>query len=275
MRKVILADHAGFCFGVSRAVAKAFELAENKGQIKTFGELIHNRDVANRLKAEGVHVITESEEIKSEDTVLVRSHGIGEDTLRDIKNRSDQVVDLTCPYVANIHHKVAQYHKLGYGIVILGDASHPEVIGINGWCQGQAQISPAGRVDFKVPSKVCAVAQTTEKQANWENLLKNLAGQTKELVAFNTICSATEERQAATAKLAQEVDAMVVIGGKHSSNTTKLFEISRFHCANTFFVENAAELRPYIDQLEQFETIGITAGASTPDWIIKEAMELL
>ncbi|PKK39250.1 4-hydroxy-3-methylbut-2-enyl diphosphate reductase [Clostridiaceae bacterium JG1575] len=277
MREIILADHAGFCFGVSRAVAKAFDVSGSEKRVLTFGELIHNRDVVRSLENQNIHAISDEDfgEVTKQDTILIRSHGVSKEKLGELKELSDHVINLTCPYVTNIQKKVHDYHELGYRIIILGDAGHPEVIGINGWCENTAIISKAGIVDFPVPAKICVVSQTTEKQANWERLIARLAASAKEMVAFNTICSATEERQKATKELAARVDAMVVIGGKHSSNTTKLFEICSALCASTYFVENAAELKCFVEELKSFEKIGITAGASTPDWIIKEAMQLL
>lgn len=276
MREIILADHAGFCFGVQRAVSQAFDLSKSKSRVMTFGELIHNSDVVKKLKADGIQAISDEHfgDVTKEDTVLIRSHGVSRAKLEEIKSISGKVVNLTCPYVTNIQRKVSEFYDKGYQIVILGDENHPEVVGINGWCENTALISKDGNVDFTIPQKLCVVAQTTEKQKNWEKLIANLAT-AKEMVAFNTICAATQERQRSTDELSKQVDAMVVIGGKQSSNTTKLYEICKANCENTFFVENAEELKEYIKALKGYEKIGITAGASTPDWIIKEAIELL
>lgn len=277
MRQIILADNAGFCFGVSRAVGKAFELGSPQKKIFTFGELIHNKDVVKKLTEQNIIAIDDGQltQITADDTVLIRSHGVGREKLAQISELSEHVVNLTCPYVLNIQKRVSEYHKKGYKIIILGDKDHPEVIGINGWCDNQALISKGGVVDFEVSGKVCVVSQTTEMQANWIRLISDLAGKANEICAFNTICTATELRQSATEKLAKEVDAMVVIGGKHSSNTAKLYEICKQHCPHAYFVENALELKTYREELTNYEKIGVTAGASTPDWIIKEAMELL
>lgn len=276
MREIILADHAGFCFGVQRAVSKAFELTGTEQKIFTFGELIHNGDVVRKLESSQIRAISEEQfgSVTKEDTVLIRSHGVTKAKLEEIGTITDKVINLTCPYVTNIQRKVSEYYAKGYQIIILGDAGHPEVIGINGWCGNTALISRGGNVDFTVPGKICVVSQTTEKQANWEKLIAALS-RAKEMVAFNTICAATEQRQASTMKLSQEAEAMVVIGGKHSSNTTKLYEICLANCEHTYFVENAEELTHYIEELKGYEKIGVTAGASTPDWIIKEAIELL
>lgn len=277
MREVILAEHAGFCFGVRRAITKAFELSGSDKKVFTFGELIHNSDVVKDLKSKNINAISEKDfgEVTKQDTVLIRSHGVTRDRLDEISGISDDVVDLTCPYVSNIQRKVSEFHNKGYRIIIMGDRNHPEVVGINGWCDNTALISKGGEVDFTIPGRICVVSQTTEKQANWEKLIARLSRDAREMYAFNTICAATQERQGATEKLAREMEAMVVIGGKHSSNTNKLYEICKSHCENTWFVENAEELKEHIEELKEFKRIGVTAGASTPDWIIKEAMELL
>ncbi len=277
MREVILAEHAGFCFGVKRAVTKAFELSGSDKKVFTFGELIHNSDVVKNLESKNINAISEEDfgEVTKQDTVLIRSHGVTPDRLEDIRGISGEVIDLTCPYVTNIQRKVSEFHGKGYRIVILGDKDHPEVVGINGWCDNTALISKSGEINFKVPGRICAVSQTTEKQANWEKLIVGLSKEAKELFAFNTICAATQERQSSTERLAKEMEAMVVIGGKNSSNTNKLYEICKAWCENTWFVENAKELKEHIEELREFKRIGVTAGASTPDWIIKEAMELL
>lgn len=277
MREIILADHAGFCFGVQRAVTKAFELSGSGNKVFTFGELIHNSDVVKNLEKKNINAISEKNfgEVTQADTVLIRSHGVTRAKLDEINELTDKVINLTCPYVTNIQSKASEFYAKGFKIIILGDDQHPEVIGINGWCDNTALISKGGDVDFTVPARICVVSQTTEKQANWEKLIARLSQTAKEMYAFNTICAATGERQKSTDELSRRVEAMVVIGGKHSSNTTKLYEISRANCEHTYFVENAQELKDYVEELKKFEKIGITAGASTPDWIIEEAMELL
>lgn len=277
MREVILAEHAGFCFGVRRAIMKAFELSGSDKKVFTFGELIHNSDVVKDLESKNINAISEKDfgKVTKQDTVLIRSHGVTKDRLDEISLITDDVVDLTCPYVSNIQRKVSDFHSKGYRIIILGDKDHPEVVGINGWCDNTALISKAGEVDFAIPGRICVVSQTTEKQTNWEKLITRLAQAAKEIYAFNTICAATSERQNSTEKLAREMEAMVVIGGKHSSNTNKLYEVCKEYCEKTWFVENAEELKEHLEELKEIKRIGVTAGASTPDWIIKEAMELL
>jgi len=182
------------------------------------------------------------------------------------------IIDATCPHVGNIHKKVKKYYDLGYNIIIVGDKNHPEVIGINGWCNNSAVILKDDTEFDTISNKVCVVSQTTERQATWENVLKKVIKTSKEIVAFNTICSATEVRQKSAEELSKKVDAMVVIGGLNSSNTTKLYEICKKNCENTIYVENLLGIPDDFIKNENLKSIGVTAGASTPDWIIKEAI---
>ena len=275
MKKITLADSAGFCFGVKRAVDKALEIKEKYNKkVFTLGPLIHNNDVVNFLKENLIYPI-ELEDITSledNDTIIIRSHGVSEETLNVLKRTNLNIVDATCPYVANIHKKVKKYYDLGYHIIIVGDKNHPEVIGINGWCNDSAIILKNGTNIDTALSQVCVVAQTTERQATWEHVLTKILKISKELVAFNTICSATEVRQKSAEELSKTVDAMVVIGGFNSSNTTKLYEICKQNCENTIHVENVLDISEEFIKDESIKSIGVTAGASTPNWIIKEAI---
>ena len=275
MREITLADSAGFCFGVKRAVDKALEIKEKYNKkIYTLGPLIHNNDVVNFLKENLIYPI-ELEDItslKDNDTIIIRSHGVSEETLNILRETNLNIVDATCPYVENIHKKVKKYYDLGYHIIIIGDKNHPEVIGINGWCNDSAVILKSG-IDIGInEKKVCVVAQTTERQATWEHVLTKVIKMSKEIVAFNTICSATEVRQKSAEELSKKVDAMVVIGGFNSSNTTKLYEICKINCKNTIHVENILDISDEFINDKNVKSIGVTAGASTPDWIIKEAI---
>ncbi len=275
MKKIILADSAGFCFGVKRAVDKALEIkGKNNKKIYTLGPLIHNNDVVNFLKENLIYPI-ELEDItslKENDTIIIRSHGVSEKTLNILRKTNLNIVDATCPYVENIHKKVKKYYDLGYHIIIVGDKNHPEVIGINGWCNDCALILKRG-VDVGITeNKVCVVAQTTERQVTWEHVLTKIIKMSKEIVAFNTICSATEVRQKSAEEISKKVDAMVVIGGFNSSNTTKLYEICKKNCENTIHVENLLDISDEFLKDKNIKQIGVTAGASTPDWIIKEAI---
>jgi small subunit ribosomal protein S1 len=272
---VKLAERSGFCFGVKRAVDEAILARKKYGKyIYTLGPLIHNDDVVCYLKENGIFPIEieNMKDLKTDDIVIIRSHGVSISILNELKDMGVNVINATCPYVSNIQAKAKKYHDLGYSILIVGDKHHPEVIGINGWCNNEAIISKDGSDLKGVPSKVCVLSQTTEKQENWEKVLNVIIKSCKEILAFNTICSATSIRQKTAEELSKEVDVMVVIGGKNSSNTTKLYEICKNNCSNTVHVENSGEIPDEIINNKNHLTIGVTAGASTPDWIIKEAI---
>lgn len=277
-KEIILAENAGFCFGVKRAVDMATQYYDCEGvRVNTLGPLIHNNDVINRLAEHGIHAIDQGQidSLDQNDVVVIRSHGITPQLHAQIAQTQARIVDATCPYVATIHKKVERHFRLGYQIVIVGDQSHPEVIGINGHCDNTAIITRDGSElpDFDPDQKICVVSQTTERLANFERVLAVVKSRCREVAAFNTICSATKTRQESAAAVAQIVDLMIVIGGKNSSNTKKLVEISKANCSNTIFVENSLELPLDLIAQEQFQKIGITAGASTPDWVIEGVIE--
>lgn len=276
MIEIKLANSAGFCFGVSKAVNEALQVQKKYNKkIYTLGPLIHNNDVVKYLEENNIYSISleEIDTLNSGDVIVTRSHGVSESVFNLLNEKGLEVVNGTCPFVTNIQKKVKKYSKEGYHIVILGDKDHPEVIGINGWCDNKAIITKDGEFEDNIPQKVCLVSQTTEKLKNWENTLKSLSG-VKELLAFNTICAATDVRQRSAEKLSKEVDAMIVVGGKNSSNTTKLYQIAKDNCIKTIHVENAKELpKDFINN--NIEKIGVTAGASTPDWIIKEVLDIM
>lgn len=276
MIEIKLANSAGFCFGVSKAVNEALQVQKKYNKkIYTLGPLIHNNDVVKYLEENNIYSVSleEIDCLNSGDVIVIRSHGVSESVFNLLNEKGLEVVNGTCPFVTNIQKKVKKYSKEGYHIVILGDKDHPEVIGINGWCDNKAIITKDGEFEDNIPQKVCLVSQTTEKLKNWENTLKSLSG-VKELLAFNTICAATDVRQRSAEKLSKEVDAMIVVGGKNSSNTTKLYQIAKDNCIKTIHVENARELpKDFINN--NIEKIGVTAGASTPDWIIKEVLDIM
>ena len=275
MKIITLADSAGFCFGVKRAVDTALNMKKKyNNEIYTLGPLIHNNDVVHFLKENLIFPIEldNIESLKENDTIIIRSHGVSQQTLNVLKKNKLNIIDATCPYVENIHKKVKKYYDLGYSIIIVGDKNHPEVIGINGWCNDSASIFKSGVPISNIPNKVCVVSQTTERQSTWEEVLSKVIKTSKEIVAFNTICSATEVRQKSAEELSTKVDAMVVIGGFNSSNTTKLYEICKKNCENTVHVENLLGIPDEFIKDINFKSIGVTAGASTPDWIINEAI---
>lgn len=273
--EVILAEKAGFCFGVKRAVDEAVKVKEKYNKkIYTLGPLIHNKDVVEYLKEKEIFPIeiNDINALTEGDVVIIRSHGVTPETFKLLENKNITVVNATCPYVSNIQQKVKKYYDLGYSVIIIGDSNHPEVIGINGWCENNAIIAKSGEELKEIPKKVCVVSQTTEKQQNWESVLSEITKTAKEIIAFNTICSATETRQKSAEELSKVVDVMVVIGGYNSSNTTKLFEICKSNCSKTIHVENVSQIPKTLLDSKVNLKIGVTAGASTPDWIIKEAI---
>jgi len=278
MRKVILAENAGFCFGVKRAVDEAVKNRKvfNK-KIYTLGPLIHNNDVVNMLENKGIHAV-ELEDIDSlekGDVILIRSHGVSKHVYDKLKEKGLTVIDATCPFVTNIQKKAKQYSEDGYKIIIMGDENHPEVIGINGWCENNAIITKNGIIEEPFLNKVCLLAQTTEKKENWELTLKNISEKANEVIFFNTICSATDVRQRSADEISKKVQAMIVVGGKNSSNTTKLYEICKKNCQKTYYVENSKDIPLELINNKDLELIGVTAGASTPDWVIKEVISIM
>lgn len=279
MVDIKLADSAGFCFGVKRAVDETIRIQEeNNKKIYTLGPLIHNGDVVKYLESKNVFAITMEEalSLEKDEIIVIRSHGVPKSVIDDLKSKELKIINATCPYVTNIQKKVNKYYGNGYKIVILGDKDHPEVKGINGWCGDDAIITADGTFKEDIPKgKLCIVSQTTEKQENWQKTIGSVAERSKEFVAFNTICSATEVRQKSAMKISQSSDIMIVVGGKNSSNTTKLYEICKNNCENTFHVENSSEIDLEKIQTIKHDKIGVTAGASTPDWIIQEVIDKL
>jgi (E)-4-hydroxy-3-methyl-but-2-enyl pyrophosphate reductase len=273
--EVVVADKAGFCFGVKRAVDEAIKVKKDfNKRIYTLGPLIHNKDVVEYLKENDIFPIEleDTKALTDRDVVIIRSHGVTPEVFTQLSTKGIKVIDTTCPYVSNIQKKVKEYYESGYSIIIVGDKDHPEVIGINGWCENKAVIAKNGEELTTLPRKVCVVSQTTEKQQNWESVLNYIVKNCKEIIAFNTICNATEVRQKTAEELSKNVDAMVVLGGYNSSNTTKLYEICKNNCSETIHVENWAQIPENFLSGKNINKIGFTAGASTPDWIIEEAV---
>lgn len=205
--------------------------------------------------------------------VIIRSHGVGRNVITAAEEKALTIVNATCPFVRAMQNKVRDYYEKGYQIVIVGNAEHPEVVGAMGWCDDSGIVLSSGDEVDALPhfEKICVVAQTTIIESKFQRITEALKNKADECVIFNTICSATAERQAAAAKTAEGVEYMIVVGGYHSSNTQKLLEVCKAHCKNTCHIETAGELDP--DEIKKYQTIGITAGASTPDWIVKEVTE--
>lgn len=275
MKNIILAESAGFCFGVKRAVDITLNIKNKYNKpIYTLGPLIHNIDVVNYLIDNEIYPVdlNELDKLKEGDVIIVRSHGISKHIFNVLNKRKLIVEDATCPYVSNIQKKVKKYYALGYHIIIVGDSNHPEVMGINGWCDNKALVSKDGENIKNLPNKVCVVSQTTEKQENWQKVINRISEFNIEVIKFNTICRATDIRRKSAEKLSKNVDAMIILGGHHSSNTSKLYEVCKNNCPITFHVENSIEIPDEVINNPNIINIGVTAGASTPDWIIEKAI---
>ncbi len=276
--EIKIAEKAGFCFGVDRAVKIAYDTARKKENIYTYGKLIHNCDVIAELEKLNVKCAESLDDIPKNSTVIIRAHGISQKEYEHLITKNCDVIDATCPFVKRIHKIVHEEHSQGRQIVIAGDKNHPEVKGINGWCDDSAYILGSDEDCDKLlqdspQTPISMVTQTTlrqEKSKKFEKILKKYFTNAK---FFDTICSATEERQLAAKKLAEECDVMLVFGGKDSSNTEKLYEICREVCENSFKLENEKELDGLVHLFKNnnIKKVGITAGASTPDKVIKEA----
>ena len=274
---VELARTAGFCFGVKRAVDTVYQQIEQyRGEkIFTYGPIIHNEEVIKDLRSHGVEVLNDEEELKTADAdvVVIRSHGVAKYIYDILEERGITCVDATCPFVKKIHKIVAEKSTEGSYIIIIGNGEHPEVQGIRGWAGEQVTVvqTPEDAERFELPDKdqkVCIVAQTTFNYNKFKELVEIISKKRYDIVVLNTICNATKERQTEARQIAARVDAMVVIGDERSSNTQKLFEICKEECLNTYYIQTLDDLD--INQLRSVESVGITAGASTPNKIIEE-----
>ncbi|MDO4293747.1 MAG: 4-hydroxy-3-methylbut-2-enyl diphosphate reductase [Eubacteriales bacterium] len=272
--EVLLAKSAGFCFGVKRAVERVYELAGSGGRIYTFGPIIHNEEVVGDLEKKGVSVIESTEQlakIKS-GVVVIRSHGVAKSVYEQIERQGLECVDATCPFVRRIHRIVEKESENGKQILIVGNAGHPEVEGIMGWSRTPAWVAETpGEMEKISPDPsvpVCIVSQTTFNYNKFKELVEIFKKRGYDISVVNTICNATEERQTEAKEIAAKVDAMIIIGGKHSSNTRKLYEICSRECAHTYFIQTLDDL--HLELPKSVRLVGITAGASTPNKIIEE-----
>lgn len=274
--EVRLAKTAGFCFGVKRAVDTVYAEVEKEHSkpIYTFGPIIHNDEVVKDMREKGVEVLNSVEELEqlTDGTVIIRSHGVSKEIYDLLEARGVDCVDATCPFVKKIHNIVARESANNSYIIIIGDKDHPEVKGIRGWAGEQVAIikTEEEAEAFCGPenANICVVAQTTFNYNKFKYLVEIIQKKHYNISVLNTICSATKERQTEAEQIANEVDAMIVIGDKHSSNTQKLFEICRNACNNTYYIQTLEDLN--MSQLKSVKTVGITAGASTPKNIIEE-----
>ena len=273
MSEVILAKSAGFCFGVERAVDMVYEQIKNGGNIYTYGPIIHNESVVEDLSAKGVSIIESKEDIsrKEPGTVIIRSHGVAKDVYEELEKNHMSIIDATCPFVLKIHHIVEEACQNGAQVVIIGSEEHPEVQGIMGYCDPPAVvIDTEEKAEAFVSERdtIHIVSQTTFQYNKFKQLVEILLKKGYNSNISNTICNATEVRQKETREIAKTADAVIVVGGRNSSNTRKLYEISAQECKNTVLIGGVDELDT--DMLRSAHRIGITAGASTPNNIIQE-----
>ena len=282
--EVKVAKTAGFCFGVQRAVDKVYELIGScPDRLFTLGPIIHNEEVVNDLEKKGVRVASEGDlrTLPEGSTVVIRSHGVGKEVYDHLEEYGLSYVDVTCPFVLKIHRIVEKESRAGAHIVIIGDPDHPEVVGICGWCMGPYTVirTEQDALDFVFPidKNICIVSQTTFNYNKFKDLVEILSKKRYDntvlniLNILNTICNATEERQREAKNIAGEVDTMLVVGGRHSSNTQKLFEICKKECGNTYYIQTPVDLDS--EMFHRSSCVGITAGASTPKKIIEEVQE--
>ena len=272
--EVILAKSRGFCFGVKRAVDTVYGQIGKTGKLYTYGDIVNNEEVVGDLKMKGVSVINDMEELKQAEkgTVIIRAHGVGKAVYEAIEKEGFTLMDATCPFVKRIHKIVEEESKKGTQIVVIGNPVHPEVVGIAGWCHSPAIIlktmEEAEKIALKGAQNVCIVSQTTFNYNKFQDIVEILKKKVYNVTVANTICNATEERQKEAKEIAAAVDVMIVIGGRHSSNTRKLYEICSKECANTYFIQTLDDL--HLEMPKSVRLVGITAGASTPNNIIEE-----
>lgn len=294
--KVTVAKSAGFCFGVKRAVETVYKEIENRKEQKefnkennngecnkegwdhiyTYGPIIHNEQVVADLEKNGVTVLNSMEELLAIEhgTVIIRSHGVDRKTNDYIRERGLKLVDATCPFVKKIHKTVMEKSRDGYAILIIGNEKHPEVQGIKGWSESDTFIinteEEAQKFEYDKSKKLCVVAQTTFNYKKFDKMVEIIGKKGYDIIVVNTICNATNERQAEARQIASGSDAMIVIGGRSSSNTQKLYEICKEECKNTYYIQKLKDLD--LKKLQTCRNVGITAGASTPNNIIEEVL---
>ena len=266
--EIRLAKSYGFCFGVKRAI----KIAETTQNSNTLGPLIHNKKEIERLKKEhNIGLVEDISEVKNGDTVVIRTHGIPKDKLQKLKEQDINIIDATCPFVTKPQQIVEQMSKEGYSVVIFGDINHPEIKGVMSYAKDPVVVLSVDELkDKKLKERVATVAQTTRKFEEYQKIVNYLMENHKEVRVFNTICNATFENQDAARELSKEADIMIVIGGKNSSNTKQLYNICKENCSDSYLVEDENELKKewFIGK----KLCGITAGASTPDWIIEKVV---
>ena len=270
---VTLAKTAGFCFGVKRAVSMVYDQI-GSGTVFTYGPIIHNEVVVSDLESKGVYVINgiDDERLVPGVSVIVRSHGISKHEYEVLEAKGVNIVDATCPFVKKIHNIVSELSEQGRHVIIIGNNHHPEVEAIKGWCKTPATVienaQEADEFTIKNDEKLCIVSQTTFNYNKFQELVEIISKKGYDIRCLNTICNATEERQTEARRIAVDADVMIVIGGRQSSNTQKLFEICKKECENTYYIQTLDDLD--LTKVKSMGNVGITAGASTPNNIIEE-----
>jgi small subunit ribosomal protein S1 len=273
--EIVVVPEAGFCFGVRRAMRMAEDAITQHGGGATLGPLIHNSQVVAWLEEQGLRPVEDVDDLRPGEVVMLRTHGTGPTTIEALQERGMTLMDATCPFVARAQREAAQFQSEGYQVLVLGEPDHPEARGIAEHTGGQATIveSPSDLEHLEISRKVAVVCQTTQRLDNLQALAVALLPRVSELRLANTICDATTKRQETSLATARTVDLMIVIGGKHSANTTRLAQICAETGTPTYHVEKADELQA--GWLVGAERVGVTAGASTPDWAISAAVERL
>ncbi|WP_457748657.1 4-hydroxy-3-methylbut-2-enyl diphosphate reductase [Sulfurimonas sp.] len=267
--KIELAENYGFCFGVKRAI----KIAEENTNAATYGPLIHNsKEIARLDKDFKVGLIEDFQTFKTGDKAIVRTHGIVKEELAQLKKSGVKVVDATCPFVTKPQEIAQEMSEAGYDVIIFGDESHPEIKGVKSYATYGARVVTSVKEleDMKLHERIALIAQTTRKVEDYMEIANYLIPRHKEVRVFNTICNATFENQDAVRKLSKKADIMIIIGGKNSSNTKQLFNISYENCKNSYHIEDENDLN--IDWFDEKKHCGVTAGASTPDWIIQNVI---
>lgn len=278
--EIIKAQDLGFCFGVRRAVEMMEEAALSQGPLASLGSIVHNRQVVERLRQQGVQIISALDETDGR-PVAITAHGVGPQVLEELRGHGIPVIDTTCPIVSRSQQWARRLVEEGFGVIVFGDPEHREVRGVLGWTRGKGLAVPDERclssLPDDLPSRVAVLAQTTETEARFasfvRHLLESRMERISELRVINTLCNATTSQQAAAQELARRVDLMLVIGGRESANTRHLADVAREEGVDTYHVESAAEIRP--EWLAGRQRVGVTAGASTPDDAIDEVVARL
>jgi (E)-4-hydroxy-3-methyl-but-2-enyl pyrophosphate reductase len=269
---ILIADHAGFCFGVQRSLEIAEKALAERHELRCLGQLIHNRQVVAELEAGGLRVVSSLDEVPVGGAVMVRAHGAGPATYEDAGRRGITLIDATCPFVRRAQKAAAAMAEEGYQVLVVGERDHPEARGILEHSGGRATVveDPAEVDDLKLATRIGIVAQTTQSAEKFTEVISRVVPRARDIRIANTICDATSQRQAAALQVAEQVDVMLVIGGRHSANTTRLAEICAASGTPTHHIESADEIRP--DWLAHAARVGVTGGASTPVSAIEETV---